>query len=182
MSEHKRDNKRDAGPATDSEETEGTTLEPTYPELDVQVYIRPGASTVTKERQTQVRNRFESLVDIGVLAEITVEHWSKEVDVPDEGTATDEEAVELFDEFNEAIEDADVPGRLEPFFEERPQVSSFFSSSTTQRTIVFPVLGVTVRRDGELAGLYPCWLDGFHYSVGDCLDTLEAGDPPTNLE
>ena len=165
--------------ADDSRTAERVDAEPEWPDLSFTLYIRPGASTVTKDRQSQIQDRFEQLEDIAVIDDLTVEQWSKEVDVPSEGSATDQAAVDLFDEFKEAVEPIDA--RLTPFFEERPQVSSFLSRSTTDRIIVFPVLGVTVRRDDDLVGLYPCWRDGFHYSVGDCLDMLEDGDSVANL-
>jgi hypothetical protein len=157
-----------------------TEQAPEWPDLALTLYVRPGASTVTKDRQSQIRARFERLADIGIIGDLAVEEWHKQVDVPTEGQATNAAAVERFDEFKEAA--ALAGARLNPFFEERPQVSSFFSRSTTDRVIVFPVLGVTVRRDGELVGLFPCWRDGVHYSVGDCLDMLEDGKPVTNLE
>jgi len=171
---------REGGAGQDGSSGDGAG--PDLSHLAFTVYVRPGASTVTKERQTQVRSRFERLVDAGVIDRLSVENWSKEVFVPEEGTATDQAAVDLFDEFSRALGEAPGTGRLEPFFEERPQVSSFFPVSTTERVIVFPVLGVTVRRAGELVGLYPCWLDGTHHSVGTCLDLLEDGESATNLE
>lgn len=165
--------------ADDSTTAERVDAEPEWPDLSFTLYIRPGASTVTKDRQSQIQDRFEQLEDIAVIDDLTVEQWSKEVDVPSEGSATDQAAVDLFDEFTEAVEPIDA--RLTPFFEERPQVSGFLSRSTTDRIIVFPVLGVTVRRDGDLVGLYPCWRDGTHYSVGDCLELLEDGESVENL-
>lgn len=177
--ERSSENRQAAGAGDDQQEPE---TDPDLSNLSFTLYIRPGASTVTKERQAQIRDRFESLEAAAVIDEVTVENWSKEVDVPKDGTATDEDAVELFDEFSQAIEEAPGTGRLEPFFEERPQVSSFFSTSATERVIVFPVLGVTVRREGDLVGLFPCWLDGTHYSVSNCLDLLADGDSVTNLQ
>jgi len=171
-----------SGAGDDQRDSEADSGSSGLSDLSFTLYVRPGASTVTKERQTQIRDRFERLEETAVIDEVTVEHWSKEVDVPEEGTATDEGAVELFDEFSLAIEEAPGSGRLEPFFDERPKVSSFFSASTTERVIVFPVLGVTVRREGELVGLYPCWLDGTHYSVNTCLKRLENRESVTNLQ
>jgi hypothetical protein len=43
------------------------------------------------------------------------------------------------------------------------------------------VVSITVRRDGDLVGLYPCWVDGDQQRVEDCLDTLEAGGDIANL-
>lgn len=165
--------------ADDSTTAEGLDSGPEWPDLSFTLYIRPGASTVTKDRQSQIQDRFEQLDDIAVIDDLSVEQWNKEVDVPSEGSATDQAAVDLYDEFTEAVEPIDA--RLTPFFEERPQVSGFLSRSTTDRVIVFPVLGVTVRRDGDLVGLYPCWRDGTHYSVGDCLELLEDGESVENL-
>ena len=151
-----------------------TTL---YGDLEFTLYMRPGASTVTKERQNRIRERFEGCES--ELGALTVEQWTKEVTVTDEGESTDQAAVDLYDECKSAVDD--VGGRLQPFFEENTPVSGFLSGASSDRVLVFPVLGVTVRKDGELVGLFPCWLDGVHYSVGDCLDMLEAGEDVTNL-
>ena len=153
---------------------------PVYADLEFTLYLRPGASTVTKERQKRIRERFERLEEHAVLETLSVEQWSKEVTVTDDGKSADETAVQLYDECKTAVEA--VGGRLQPFFEESQPVSGFLSRASNDRVLVFPVLGVTVRRDGELVGLFPCWIDGTHYSVGDCLDRLEAGEVVTNLE
>lgn len=165
---------------TESPEDGVTDMEDTslYGNLEFTLYMRPGASTVTKERQNRIRERFELCES--ELGSLSVEQWTKEVTVTDEGDSTDQTAVDLFDECQAAVDDAG--GRLQPFFEENTPVSGFLSGASSDRVLVFPVLGVTVRRDGDLVGLFPCWIDGVHYSVGDCLDMIEAGEDVTNLE
>jgi len=147
--------------------------------LSFTLYMRPAASTVTRERQTRTRERFESLLDIEETESATIERWDKQVTVDGEGTTTDEEIIELFDEFKQETDR--VGARLEPFFEERTVVNNFFSQSSKERLLVFPVFCITVRREEDLVGLYPCWRDAVHYSVNDCLNTLEAGGSVTNL-
>ena len=89
-------------------------------------------------------------------------------------------ALSLYEELSAAADAADA--RLEPFFERREVVNGLLSAGpASEQVVVFPVVSLTVRRDGDLTGLYPCWQDGTHYSVEDALDALADGSAVENL-
>jgi len=148
-----------------------------YADVEFTLYLRPASSSALERCQRRIQRRFADLDEVWEGESPPVERWYKRVS---EATAkpAEQQIVDLFDEFQQAIDEAG--GRLTPFFEQRQQ-ESLLGFSTTERTIVFPVACLTVRRDDSLVGLYPCWLDGEHYSVGDCLDGLEDGEGVRNL-
>jgi hypothetical protein len=150
-----------------------------YESLSFTLFLRPGSATAVEQRQQRIRSRFESLHTATVIDAFEVERWRKEIRVPASSSPDDQQAVELFDEFHERAEAIDA--RLRPFFDERPAVDNFFSPASADRILVFPVLCVSVREGKRLQGLYPCWRNSIHHSVGDCLDRLEAGDPIRNF-
>lgn len=165
------------GTATQTDQSHGSTGR--YDSLSFTLYMRPASSTAVQRRQERIRGRFKELHGNGMLETLTVKRWNKEVNIDADGTATDETAASLFTEFHERADAVDA--RLEPFFQEHEAVNNFFSTSPSDRSLVFPVLCVTVRRDEELVGLYPCWRHSVHHSVGDCLDMLEDGETVTNM-
>lgn len=138
----------------------------------VTLYLRVGAPTAARDRQTDARARVEALVDAGLLPDLTVEEWPSKAVVPNDGPA--DPAVEIYDEFAEAA--AARPGlHLDPFFEDRSGVGR------TDRVVVLPVVCIAVRRQEELTGLYPCWNEGNHDAVEDGLAALESGDDVENI-
>ncbi|WP_424017189.1 HTH domain-containing protein [Halorientalis pallida] len=144
----------------------------------VTLHLRASAPAAATRRQRTVLDRLRSLASDGVVPDLRVERWSSKVTVPSEGDESEQGPVELYEEFETATERADA--RLEPFFETREAVGGLLSAGPpTDRVIVFPVVCLTVRRDGDLTGLYPCWKDGDHHSVEDGLEALatEPGDP-----
>ena len=154
-----------------------TTKRDQYADTEFTLYLRPASSSALERCQRRIQRRFADLDDVWDGDSPPVERWYKRVSEPTENPG-ERQVVELFDEFQQVIGEAG--GRLTPFFDEREQ-DSLLGFSTPERTIVFPVACLTVREDDRLVGLYPCWLDGEHYSVGDCLDRLEDGEPVRNL-
>lgn len=150
-----------------------------YDELSFTLHMRPASSTAVERRQNRIHEQFSQLVDAETIEDIEMNRWQQKIQVPVE-SPSQRRAVELFDEFRKKT--LQVGGRLEPFFEERSSVSTFFTKESTERILIFPVLCVTVRDDDELVGLYPCWRDATHHSVGDCLDRLKRGEPVCNLD
>lgn len=150
-----------------------------YESLSFTLFLRPGSATAVEQRQQRIRSRFESLHAATVIDAFEVQRWRKEIRVPATDSSEDQQAVALFDEFHERADAVDA--RLRPFFDERPALGTFFSPASADRILVFPVLCVSVREGERLQGLYPCWRDSIHHSVGDCLDRLEAGDPIRNF-
>lgn len=151
------------------------------PDCTVTLHLRASAPAAATRRQRTVLDRLQSLASDGVVPELRVERWSSRVTVPSNGDDGEPGPVALYDEFEAAAERADA--RLEPFFETREAVGGLLSAGPpTDRVIVFPVVCLTVRRDGDLTGLFPCWKDGNHHSVEDGLEAL-ATDPgnPENL-
>ena len=144
----------------------------------VTLHLRSSAPAAATRRQRNILQRLRSLASDGVVPDLRVERWSSRVTVSADGDDGDRDPVALYEEFETAAERADA--RLEPFFETREAVGGLLSAGPpTDRVIVFPVVALTVRRDGEVTGLFPCWNDGTHHSVEDALDALatDAADP-----
>ncbi|WP_336001367.1 HTH domain-containing protein [Halorientalis halophila] len=146
----------------------------------VTVHLRTAPSGPAARRQQAVLERVRALESRDDAPEFSVERWGAQVNVPVGDTDHDAGAVDLYEEFRTAVESVD--GRLEPFFETREAVGGLLSAGPpTDRTIVFPVVCLTVREDGDLTGLYPHWSDGAHHSVEDGLAALAAGATGANL-
>jgi hypothetical protein len=160
-------------------ETERNANEPAS--YTVTVHMRASPTGVAARRQQGVLERLRALEADGLVPGLSVERWGSRVSVPDdEMTLDDRESVALYDEFA-AVEDEEGI-QLEPFFEQRRAVGGLLSSGpATERVVVFPVVAITVRRDGDLTGLYPCWKDGKHQSVENCLGALADGGTGENL-
>jgi hypothetical protein len=146
----------------------------------VTIHLRAAPSTPAARRQETVLDRLRELEEHEVVPDLTIERWSAQVSVPVQAGDSDAGAVELFEEFEAAADEAGL--RLEPFFETREAVGGLLSSGpSASRILSFPVVCLTVRRDGDLTGLYPCWNDGVHQSVEDGLGALADGDGAENL-
>jgi hypothetical protein len=164
---------------SDTDTTEAETATTVGADCTVTLHLRSSAPAAATRRQRTVLDRLEALADDGVVPELHVERWGSKVTVAADSDDEDS-AVALYDEFEAAAERADA--RLEPFFETREAVGGLLSAGPpTDRIIVFPVVCLTVRRDGDLTGLFPCWQDGEHHSVEDGLDALTAGNDAENL-
>jgi len=148
--------------------------------VTVTVHLRAAPSTAAANRQESVVSRLTDLASAGTIPEADIERWSGQVSVPVSDADSDAGALELFEEFESVAEAAGI--RLDPFFESKEAVGGLLSAGPTASKIVaFPVICITIRRDETLTGLYPCWKDGDHHSVEDCLDALADGGPVENL-
>lgn len=167
--------------ATSTPDTEGASETDADEALTVTVHLRAAPSSAAGRRQQSVLSKLRELEAEGTIPGLTVERWSPQVTVPmPEEAGRDAGAVELFEEFETVAEESGI--RLEPFFETRETVGGLLSSGpTNQQTLVFPVVCLTIRREGELTGLYPCWNDDEHQSVEDGLAALESGEGIENL-
>lgn len=134
------------------------------------VYLREAAPEYVRDRQRAVLDAFGRLEAAGVLPEVPVVGWPKQVRTPADDHAT--AAVECYDELVEAV----GPRALEPFFEEKPAFGN------AERVLVLPVVCIVLRNGGDVTGLYPYWEDGTHHSVEDCLEALSAGESIANVD
>lgn len=162
-------------------DTEGASgLDADDSAVTVTVHLRAAPSTPGGSRQEAVVSRLRDLAAAGAIPDIGIERWSAQVSVPVADDDSDAGALELFEEF-ESVADA-AGARLDPFFETKEAVGGLLSAGPTASKIVaFPVVCITIRREEALTGLYPCWKDGEHYSVEDCIDALADGVPVENL-
>jgi hypothetical protein len=169
----------DAGSGSDAEDESAADVNDEA--ISLTLYLRASPSSVAARRQQSVLDTLGQLAEDDALPALSVERWSRRVNVPvPEDGSEDAAAVELYEEL-EAVADR-VDARLDPFFEEREAAGGLLSSGPpAQQVIVFPVVCVAVRRAGEVTGLYPCWKDGVHHSVEDCLGALAAADSVENL-
>lgn len=164
--------------AADTTAAEGTDTDESG--LTVTLHLRSSPSTAVARRQRSVLDRLDELVAADRIPGLTVERWGSRVPVPASDGNDDATAVALYEELATAAEAAGA--RLEPFFERREVVNGLLSAGpTSEQVIVFPVVSLTVRRDDDLVGLYPCWQDGTHHSVEDGLDALADGETAENL-
>jgi hypothetical protein len=133
-------------------------------------YFRSSAPTVARARQERAKARLDSLYEADILPEVTVEDWPNKASVPADGPVP--VPINRYEEFLDRLGGA---GHLDPFFEDRPGIGR------ASRILVLPVITLTLRRDGELTGLYPCWVDGHHHSIEEGLEALETGENAENI-
>ncbi|MFD1586319.1 HTH domain-containing protein [Halorientalis brevis] len=166
----------DATTRSEEEMTDGESADA----FAVTAHLRASPTGAAARRQQAVLDRLRSLEATGTIEDLTIERWGARVNVP-VSEADRDDAVALYAELERAAARTGV--QLEPFFESRKAVGGLLSSGPpTERIIVFPVVSITIRRAGELTGLYPCWSDGVHERVEDCLGALANDDPVENLD
>lgn len=140
------------------------------------LYLRGGAAGAVGRRQEALRDRFEGIADREDLADAEVERWATSVATPVSAPESDAAAaVAVYRDLEAAVDAAG--GRLEPFFERQERRGGLLVGRPEGHRITFPVACLVIRREGDVTGLYPCWLEGTHHSVEDGLAALEAGDP-----
>jgi hypothetical protein len=157
---------------------DGKTSEAAETQVDcaVSMYARAAPTGVGKRRQEAVRDRLTALADEGRVSTVDVERW------PGRVTVDETEAPRVADTYEEFAAAADAVGaRLEPFFGDRSGVSGLLQDGTGDRVLTLPVIALTVRQNGEIVGLYPCYRDGIHHRVEECVEALEGGQLPANL-
>lgn len=149
---------------------------PPTSENGLTLFLRAAPTGPAQRRQAAVTSRFEG-IDFGAeLVETTVERWPKTVTTPVDGSdGAASTALERYETFEEAVTAAG--GRLEPFFQRRGRTGGLLVNASEGQVYTFPVCCLAVRRGGTLTGLYPCWLDGYHYSVEEGLAAVEDGHP-----
>lgn len=132
--------------------------------LSIELYMREdvfGART----RQRETLERVESLEESQAVEETDAHGWPDRVR-PEEASA---HGVPI-DEFTAWADDRGVD--LEPAFERRVDTSSI--TGETRERIVLPIMCLAVYEGDSLACVAP-HVDGVEtYTVGDCLDDLEA--------
>ena len=140
------------------------TEEAERPELTV--YLRASTPWVARERQREVVERAERLVETDRIGDVTVRRWDDRVVVSNGPDAVDAHAVEAFESFKRHAEEQNHS--IEPFFQEHER--------TDGRLIVFPMICIAVHADDDLRGVFPCADDDRStvYSVWDCLTALET--------
>ncbi|WP_136717497.1 HTH domain-containing protein [Halorientalis salina] len=167
--------------ASEDETTGEAETGETAATITVTAHLRASPTGAAARRQQAVLERLRAFEAEGTVPDLRIERVGSRVNVPAaEDDVADADAVALYEELEAVADSAGL--QLEPFFESRKAVGGLLSAGPpTQRIIVFPVVSLTIRRDGDLVGLYPCWSDGVHESVESCLDALASGDDAANL-
>ena len=137
----------------------------------VTAYLRTGVASVVRDRQARVHETVEQLDAAGVVGGVEVVGWPERARAPAD-TDAEAEALALYDSFVDAV----GAEALNPFFEERP------ATGGADRVLDLPAICVVYRVDGALSGLYPCWREGDHHSIEDCLRALCSGDRVENVQ
>lgn len=154
-------------------------------ELTVEVCLRSSAPSVARGRQADVLDRVEALHERGDISGRTVTYWSTRVCSPGGGSTAVDSCPRVVGELLAA---ADRPGvSVEPYVRGRtsrgtsPGSDAGANGLRDADVLFLPVICLLVRRDGDLAGIYPLTVDGERYTVEDGLDRLERGDSAANL-
>jgi hypothetical protein len=142
------------------------------PGLELDVWMRTFAPSVSQRRQQAVVDRVRSLEDAERVADVDVNYWSTRVCMPDENDAG-RRCPRVVTEVLAATSDTGLS--LEPHFRQRERAHA------DADVLFLPVVCLLVRRDGDLRGIYPVTHDGHSDSVGDALDRLEAGERIENI-
>lgn len=144
--------------------------------IGLTLFLHPAPTGPAQRRQAAVRSRFEGLGGGPDLGETAVERWPKTVTTPIEAADdTASAAIERYERFEAAVSAAG--GRLEPFVQRRGPTGGRLVNATEGDVYTVPVCCLAVRQADAITGLYPCWLDGYHYSVAMGLAAVEDGDP-----
>jgi hypothetical protein len=134
---------------------------------DITVYVREDPPAYVRRRQRNVREVFDALTAAGVLDSVSVVEWPERATLPNDDTVA-----EAYEGFVEAV------GRdsLEPFFERKAATGS------DEHVVALPPVCIALRGDDAVRALYPCWQDGTHHSIEDCITALSRGEPIANLD
>jgi hypothetical protein len=120
------------------------------------------------DQQNAVVNRLRELDAADRIEGYEVHVWNSRVQLSDGETQSD---VAVYREFRSWADDADVD--VDPFFTVRER-ESFVDG--TARELIFPVMCLAVRADGELRTVAPHRHGHETNTVQDCLDALETLD------
>lgn len=140
--------------------------------VTLDVCLRSAVAGVTEARQEEVLDRVQQLKRNGTVDDITVHYWGGRVAAPNDGTRNDSGTPDIVTELYDVAADSELS--LQPFFRER--------TADRDRTVLFlPVVCLIVRRDGEVAGVYPSTSEGDHQTLEDGLAALADGEAWANL-
>lgn len=132
--------------------------------VTLDVCLRSAVAGVTEARQEEVLDRVQQLKRTEVVDEVTVHYWGGRVAAPNDGTRNDSGTPDIVTELYDVTEDSDIS--LEPFFREK-------TGDRENRTVLFlPVVCLLVRRDGEIAAVYPSTEGDEHRTLQDGLTAL----------
>jgi hypothetical protein len=137
----------------------------------VELYLR-GDTYGTYDRQQAVIEQVNDLEASGVVADAAVDTSWARIRTPEQDTR--DEALETYDEFGQWA--AENGYSLEPAFERRQR--SYIGTDVVHDVVVFPMASLAVYEGTDLQAVFPCsGEDGeVHFTVGDCLSALAAGD------
>lgn len=139
----------------------------TNPQPELEVYLRASTPRPARERQREVIDRVERLAEEGKIADASIRRWDDRIVISDDDPKyIDAQALEVFDAFQSRARE--IGHTLEPFFQNHER--------TGEREVIFPVICIAVRVDGELRRVFPCMDREGPNSVWDCLIALEADD------
>ena len=147
-------------------------------EVRVEVYCRPSTDAVVP--LDCHHGRLTRLSRAGVVDELAVDSWPGRVSLPPADAPADlsrerREAVRTRATFGEWADEAGVA--LGPAFGRRSYESAITGESG--ELFRFPVVGLAVRVDGDLAAVYPHEDDGA-VTVEEGIDRLAVGEPAAN--
>lgn len=142
-------------------------MQPQDPDPDVTLYTRSDPPSPAEARVKSVRGRLRDLAADGAIGSLTVREWAKRVPAD----TADEPAADLYRRFEEWAGEVGVD--LEPYFHTR----SGYEPGTTHRGqwIVFPVMCLVVRREGDLTRVYPHSTGTTHRTVSDGIAAIGGG-------
>lgn len=144
------------------------TPDPTDP-IRVTMWIRD-ASHIAQECKSEAVARLHRLEKRGVVDEISVRTWGKQINLEPEPTTGDEEVRQAYEEF---VSWAARNGySLEPAFR-RCDRTTLVSEGTTE-VLVLPVVCLSVHEGETLTAVFPCSESDGTQTVDDCLSRLEA--------
>ncbi|QCC50292.1 hypothetical protein DV733_03150 [Halapricum salinum] len=141
--------------------------------VTLDVCLRSAVAGVTEARQEEVLDRVQQLSRTGIIDEVTVHYWGGRVAAPNDGTRNDSGTPDIVTELYDVTEDSDIT--LEPFFREK-------AGDRENRTVLFlPVVCLVVRRDEEIAAVYPSTDGDEHRTLQDGLAALAEDETWANL-
>lgn len=141
--------------------------------VTLDVCLRSAVTGVVEARQDEVLDRIQQLKRTGAIDGVTVHYWSGKANAPNDGAHNGSGCPDIVNELYDATDDSDLS--LEPFFREKP-------TDGDHRTVLFlPVVCLVVRRDGEVAGIYPSTREDDHESIQDGLSALSEDGEWANL-
>lgn len=143
--------------------------------VEAELFVRSLAPYATRQTQERLIDRLADLRSAGVLDSVSIRVWGDAVRT--DGTARnlgdDDTAVDRITEFFSRASDA--PWSVSRYFRIVSDVG--LEEGESRRRIAPPHRCLSIRRDGELAAVFPCDVADDRYTPEDVLASLEAGRP-----